>query len=206
MTNSNDHRRALRYGAATLHEAYDRQGDLPAAIRAIGRSRVSGPALTVSTLPGNNLLIHRAIAQAQPGDVLVVSMTSLTGGCHEYGYWGDILTTAAVEKGIAGLVIDGCIRDIEAITALAFPVFCRGTAIRGTTKVPEGEVAGTVTIGHATIAPGDLVVGDADGVVVLPAASVATTLDRAEQREAKESQILEELRRGKSTLELYGFK
>jgi 4-hydroxy-4-methyl-2-oxoglutarate aldolase len=197
---------ALHLGAATLHEAFDRQGDLPAAIRAVGRSRVSGPALTVSTLPGNNLLIHRALAQARPGDVLVVALTASTDACHEYGYWGDILTTAAMEKGIAGLVIDGCVRDIEAIQSMGFPVFCRGTAIRGTTKAPEGEVGGTVRIGHVAIARGDLVVGDADGVVVVPAASVAGTLELAEQREAKERRIVEELKQGRTTLELYGFK
>jgi 4-hydroxy-4-methyl-2-oxoglutarate aldolase len=196
---------ALRLGAATLHEAFDRQGDLPAAIRAVGRSRVAGPALTVSTLPGNNLLIHRALAQARPGDVLVVALTATTPGCHEFGYWGDILTTAALEKGIAGLVIDGCVRDVDAIESMGFPVFCRGTAIRGTTKVAQGEVGGTVRIGDAAIARGDLVVGDADGVVVVPALSVSTMLALAEQREAKERTIVEQLRKGKTTLELYGF-
>jgi 4-hydroxy-4-methyl-2-oxoglutarate aldolase len=196
---------ARSFGAATLHEAFERQGDLPAAIRAASAPRVAGPALTVSTRPGNNLLIHRALLQAQPGDVLVVALTEQTADGHDFGYWGDILTTAAIEKGVAGLVIDGCVRDIEAIRAMGFPVFCRGTAIRGTAKVPEGEVGGTLRIGSVDIARGDLVVGDADGVVVLPAARVAATLEKAAQREAKERGIIEEIKRGRTTMELYGF-
>ena len=197
---------ARAFGAATLHEAFERQGDLPAAIRAAGTARLAGPALTVSTRPGNNLLIHRALLQAQPGDVLVVGLTEQTADGHDFGYWGDILTTAAIEKGVAGLVIDGCVRDIEAIRALGFPVFCRGTAIRGTAKAPEGEVGAVVRIGAVEVARGDLVRGDADGVVVLPAARVAATLERAAQREAKERAIIEDLKRGFTTMELYGFE
>ena len=197
---------ARGFGAATLHEAFERQGDLPAAIRAASVARLAGPALTVSTRPGNNLLIHRALLQARPGEVLVVALTEQTADGHDFGYWGDILTTAAIEKGIAGLVIDGCVRDIEAIRALGFPVFCRGTAIRGTAKAPEGEVGATVRIGAVDIARGDLVVGDADGVVVLPAAQVGATLERAAQREAKERGIVEELKRGRTTMDLYGFE
>ncbi|GAB3626895.1 4-hydroxy-4-methyl-2-oxoglutarate aldolase [Pandoraea terrae] len=197
---------ALRYGSATLHEAFNRQGDLPATIRAAARRiPLAGPALTVSTLPGNNLLIHRALAQAKAGDVLVVAMTELTDGCHEFGYWGDILTAAAIEKGVAGLVIDGCVRDIAAIEAMGFPVYARGTAIRGTTKVAQGEVGGTVRIGHVEIARGDLVVADTDGVVAIPVSSIDEVLELAEQREEKERQIVEKIRSGHTTLELYGF-
>lgn len=196
---------ALRFGAATLHEAFERRGDLPAAIRPVRPAVVCGPALTVSTSPGNNLLIHRALAQAQPGQVLVVAMTELSTDCHDYGYWGDILTTAAMAKGIAGLVIDGCVRDIEAIEALGFPVFARGTAIRGTTKAPEGEVGGRVRIGHVEIACGDLIVGDADGVVALPSAQIVEIMERARQRVDKEQSVIDQLKLGRNTLELYGF-
>jgi 4-hydroxy-4-methyl-2-oxoglutarate aldolase len=197
---------ARRLGAATLHEAFERKGDLPAAIRPVGHQRMAGPALTVSTLPGNNLLIHRALARARPGDVLVVALTEAGEGGHAFGYWGDILTTAAIAKGLAGLVIDGCVRDVEAIAALGFPVFCRGTAIRGTAKAPVGEVGGTVRIGRVDIAPGDLVVGDADGVVVVPAGAVENTLALADAREGKERCIVEELKKGRTTMELYGFE
>lgn len=209
MTSAQQLAQARQLGAATLHEACGRQGDLPAAIRAIGAAHVAGPALTVSTQPGNNLLIHRALAQAQPGDVLVVALTEAPGaeidGGHAFGYWGDILTTAAIEKGVAGLVIDGCVRDVDAIRALGFPVFCRGTAIRGTEKAPVGEVGGTVRIGRIDIARGDLIVGDADGVVAIPAAAIGDTLALAARREAKEQGILAALKQGKTTMELYGF-
>jgi len=205
MTRREHVEQASRLGAATLHEAFERRGDLPAPIRPVGAARVAGPALTVSTLPGNNLLIHRALAQAQAGDVLVVALTDAAPEGHDFGYWGDILTTAAMEKGVAGLVIDGCVRDVEAIRALGFPVFCRGTAIRGTAKAPVGEVGGTVRIGRIDIARGDLVVGDADGVVALPAHAVADVLELAAAREDKERGILDELKKGRTTLELYGF-
>lgn len=198
--------RARRLGAATLHEAFDRQGDLPAAIRPLGSASIAGPALTVSTLPGNNLLIHRALATARPGDVLVVALTESGGDGHEFGYWGDILTTAAIERGVAGLVIDGCVRDVKAINTLGFPVFCRGTAIRGTTKAPVGEVGGTVRIGRICIAPGDLVIGDSDGVVAIPAAAAKDMLALAEARETKERGIVDELKKGRTTMELYGFE
>lgn len=198
---------ALRLGSATLHEAFERQGDLPAAIHATGRRlSVCGPALTVSTLPGNNLLIHRAILQARPGDILVVAMTELTTGCHDFGYWGDILTTAAIAKGIAGLVIDGCVRDIEAIEAMGFPIFARGTAIRGTAKIAEGEIGGRIHIGAISISRGDLILGDADGVVVLPAEKTDEILVRAERRVEKETAIVEKIKRGSTTMELYGFE
>lgn len=196
---------AQHLGAATLHEAFERQGDLPAAIRAIGSARVAGPALTVSTQPGNNLLIHRALAQAKRGDVLVVALTDDADGGHDFGYWGDILTTAAQARGVAGLVIDGCVRDVEAIRTLGFPVFCRGTAIRGTGKAPVGTVGATVRIGRIDIAAGDLIVGDADGVVAVPSAQVAQMLAAAEQRETKENAIVAALKAGKTTMELYGF-
>lgn len=197
--------RARRLGAATLHEAFDRRGDLPAAIRPLFRARVAGPALTVSTQPGNNLLIHRALAAARPGDILVVALTEADEAGHDFGYWGDILTTAAIERGVAGLVIDGCLRDVEAIEALGFPVFGRGTAIRGTAKAAVGAVGMPVRIGRVEIAAGDLVVGDADGVVAIPAAVARGVLVQAEAREAKERGIVEQLKAGRSTMDIYGF-
>lgn len=197
--------RARRLGAATVHEAFDRRGDLPAAIRPLFRARVAGPALTVSTQPGNNLLIHRALAAARPGDILVVALTEADEAGHDFGYWGDILTTAAIERGVAGLVIDGCLRDVEAIEALGFPVFGRGTAIRGTAKAAVGAVGMPVRIGRVEIAAGDLVVGDADGVVAIPAAVARGVLVQAEAREAKERGIVEQLKAGRSTMDIYGF-
>jgi 4-hydroxy-4-methyl-2-oxoglutarate aldolase len=166
--------------------------------------RVAGPAFTVETPPGNNLWIHRAIAAAAPGDVLVV----VTSGHYEAGYWGDIMTVAALEREIAGLVIDGCVRDSEAIARFQFPVFARGLSIRGTGKdsAAPGSLQQPITLGDVTVQPGDLVVGDADGVVVVPRLRVTEVLEKATEREKREAEIVERLRNGETTLEIYGWK
>lgn len=195
---------AARHGASTLHEAQGRSGDLPAAIRAMtATAALAGPAFTVATRPGNNLLVHRALAVAPRGSVLVVGTGGTEG--HPWGYWGDILTVAAMERGIAGLVIDGCVRDLAAIAASGFPVFARGTAIRGTEKSPDGEIGGALTLGHAVVRSGDLIVGDADGVVAVPAARAVEAIAAARARTEKEAGIIAALRGGRTTLELYGW-
>jgi 4-hydroxy-4-methyl-2-oxoglutarate aldolase len=198
-------REAARLGAATLHEASGQRGALPPAIKPIsGTMRVAGPSFTVATPPGNNLWIHRALPAAAPGDVLVV----VTSGHYEAGYWGDIMTIAALERGIAGLVIDGCVRDSEAIARLQFPVFARGLSIRGTGKdaAAPGGLRQPITLGDVTVQPGDLVVGDADGVVVISRANAADVVTKAKEREIREGEILERLRKGETTLEIYGWK
>jgi 4-hydroxy-4-methyl-2-oxoglutarate aldolase len=198
-------REAARLGAATLHEASGQRGALPSAIKPITSTmRVAGPAFPVATAPGNNLWIHRALPAAAPGDVLVV----VTSGHYEAGYWGDIMTVAALEREIAGLVIDGCVRDSEAIARLHFPVFTRGLSIRGTGKdaAAPGSLQKPVTLGDATVHPGDLVVGDADGVVVISRANAADVVMKAKERERREGEILERLRKGETTLEIYGWK
>jgi 4-hydroxy-4-methyl-2-oxoglutarate aldolase len=198
-------REAARLGAATIHEASGRRGALPSVIKPISTMmRVAGPAFTVETPPANNLWIHRAIAGAAPGDVLVV----VTSGHYDAGYWGDIMTVAALEREIAGLVIDGCVRDSEAIARLHFPVFARGLSIRGTEKdaAALGSLRKPITLGDATVHPGDLVVGDADGVVVIPRASVTEVLEKARDREKREVEVVERLRRGETTLEIYGWE
>ena len=195
-------RDAARLGAATLHEASCQRGALPSAIKPISATmRVAGPAFTVATPPGNNLWIHRALAASAPGDVLVV----VTSEHYEAGYWGDIMTVAALERGIAGLVIDGGVRDSEAIARLEFPVFARGLSIRGTGKDPTagGSLQQSITLGDVTVNPGDLVVGDADGVVVIPRGNVTEVLEKAREREKREVEVVERLRRGETTLEIY---
>jgi 4-hydroxy-4-methyl-2-oxoglutarate aldolase len=166
--------------------------------------RVAGPAFTVETPPGNNLFLHRALAEAAPGDVLVVA----TSAYHEAGYWGDIMTVAALARGLAGLVIDGCVRDSEAIARLDFPVFARGLSIRGTKKDPAapGSLLAGIDLGEARVEPGDLIVGDADGVVVVSRARVAEVLEKAREREGREADIVERLRKGETTLEIYGWE
>lgn len=188
-------------GTATLHEAAAASSVLPSAIHTITHGLfLAGRALPVAGPPADNLWIHRAVDVAEPGDVLVIDV----GGHHEAGYWGEVLSSAARAKGIAGVVIDGSVRDSGRLTAVGVPVFARGLCMRGTTKLPDGRghVGKPVTIGDASIHRGDIVVGDEDGVLVLPAGQLAETMSAAFLREEKEARIIEALGRGDSTMVL----
>jgi 4-hydroxy-4-methyl-2-oxoglutarate aldolase len=194
--------RATRYGSATLHEAMGRNGALPHSIKPINPTmKICGPAVTVSSPPIDNLMLHQALYVAQPGTALVIDVNR----GYEAGYWGEIMTVAAQQRQIAGLVIDGCVRDADLIEKLGFPVFSRGLSIRGTDKKGGGHINSPIVIGDVTIHPGDLVVGDRNGVVVIPSEEIHSTLEAAQKREAKEDQIMKELAAGKSTLEIYGW-
>jgi 4-hydroxy-4-methyl-2-oxoglutarate aldolase len=194
--------RAIHFGTATLHEAMGRKGALPHRIKPIyPRMKVAGPAVTVSSPPMDNLMLHQALYVAGPGDVLVVEVNR----GYEAGYWGEIMTIAAQQRKIAGLVIDGCVRDADLIQKHGFAVFARGLSIRGTDKQGGGHINAPLTIGDITIHPGDLVVGERDGVVIVPAAEIAATLEAAQKREAKEEQIKKELLAGRSTLDIYNW-
>jgi 4-hydroxy-4-methyl-2-oxoglutarate aldolase len=194
--------RARQLSTATLHEAAGQIGALPSAIKPIATGmRVCGIAVPVECPPHDNLWIHRALyVDVPPAAVLVVSV----GGAYEAGYWGEILTQAAVERGFGGLVIDGCVRDGTLIAEVGFPVFARGLNIRGTSKEPtHGGVNRHINIAGVEVRPGDLVVGDADGVVVIPSERTAETLTLAESRDAKEAAILQRIRAGERTLDIY---
>jgi 4-hydroxy-4-methyl-2-oxoglutarate aldolase len=196
--------RAARLPTATLHEAGGRIGVMPREIQPVARSmRVCGPAVTVASPGGDNLWLHRALYVAQPGDVLVVHVSA----AFDYGYWGEIMTTAARERGLGGLVIDGCVRDADLLEEIGFPVFARGLCIRGTGKDfgARGWINFPVLFGDLTVAAGDLVVGDRDGVVVVPRARADEVVSAAEQREAKEAQLLQRIAAGERTLEIYNF-
>lgn len=196
---------AAVYSTATLHEAAGQRGALPSAIKPVHPAmRLSGPAVTIKSPPGDNLWIHRALAMARPGDVLVVDVQ----GRHDAGYWGEILSTAAVARELGGLVIDGSVRDGEKLAHIGFPVFARGLCVRGTGKDPgrRGEIGMPLTLGDANIHPDDLMVGDGDGVVALPREEIESILVRAKDRERKEAEILERLQCGETTLEIYGWK
>jgi len=190
--------------SATLHEAAGKIGALPSGIKPIAHGmHLEGPAFTVSSPPANNLWLHKAIAVASAGDVLVVEV----GGHYEAGYWGEIMTVAAQARGVVGLVIDGCVRDVEQIVALGFPVCARGLCIRGTGKAttPPGSLNEAIRIGDVTIAPGDLIVGDGDGVVAIPSGRVEEVLEKSRQRLDNEAAVMERLRRGETTLDIYGW-
>jgi 4-hydroxy-4-methyl-2-oxoglutarate aldolase len=190
--------------AATLHEAGGRIGVMPSAIKPVAPAfRICGPAVTVQSPGGDNLWLHRALYIAEPGDVLVVHVS----GAHDYGYWGEIMTTMAKARRLGGLVIDGCVRDGVLLERIGFPVFARGLCIRGTGKDygAIGWLNEPVRLGDVTVAAGDLVVGDADGVVVLPRDRAAMLVAKAQQRERDEAAILERLQAGESTMQVYNF-
>jgi 4-hydroxy-4-methyl-2-oxoglutarate aldolase len=191
--------------AATLHEAGGKIGALPSAIKPVAPGfRLCGPALTVHSPGGDNLWLHRAFELAQPGDVMVV----YASGVHEHGYWGEIMATAAKLRGLAGLVIDACVRDGDLLAGIGFPVFSRGLCIRGTSKDfgAIGWINAPVRIGDVTVQAGDLVVGDGDGVVTIPRQRAAEVVAAAQRREAQEADILRRLQAGESTLDIYGWR
>lgn len=190
--------------AATLHEAGGRIGVMPSAIKPVAPTfRICGPAVTVHSPGGDNLWLHRAIYVAQPGDVLVVHVS----GAYDFGYWGEIMSCAAKTRGLAGLVIDGCVRDGAILADFGLPVFARGLCIRGTGKDfgARGWINFPTLFDNLTVHAGDLIVGDVDGVVAIPRERAAEVVDAAQQREMKEAATLDRLRAGERTLELYNF-
>lgn len=188
-------------GAATIYEAQGAKGALDHGIKPIDPTvRLAGPALTVDCRPADNLMLHYAVQKARPGDVLVVDAKAFM----EAGPWGDVLTLQAMQVGIAGLVINGCVRDANLIIELGFPVFCRGLSIKGTGKFQPGRINVPITIGDTLIHPGDYIVGDRDGVAVIPAGELEQTLSRSLAREEKEAGQREAIEQGVYTTELLG--
>jgi 4-hydroxy-4-methyl-2-oxoglutarate aldolase len=187
--------------AATLYEVMGRKGAVTNDIKAVWPGdRVCGSAITVQCEPGDNLLIHKAITMAGPDDVLVVA----TGGFTDAGIWGEVMTIAAMVRGINGLVTDGSVRDSVAIKELGFPVFSRNLSIKGTTKLAPGKINNSIVVGGMTINPGDIIFGDNDGLVVIPLEKANEVLKAAKHREDKESMIMERLRSGETTMDLLG--
>ncbi len=188
--------------AATVHEASGGKGALSSRIKPISPDmKLVGPAVTVELRPGDNLMLHKAIYVAKPGDVIVADAK----GYAEAGAWGEIMAVAAKERKIAGLVFNGAARDSEAITLLGFPVFCCSLSIKGTEKISTGYINHPLNIDNITITPGDLVLGDADGVVIVKREEAEEIYRKSLAREEKEALIKEQLRQGHSTLDLAGF-
>ena len=187
----------LELGAATLGESGGRA--MRARIKAawVG-ARLAAPAYPVQCTPGDNLAVHVAVTTAPRGSVLVVDV----GDERELGYWGEVLTTAAEAGGISGLVIDGCVRDVSALERHGFPVFSAGVALPGATKKEPGVVGRSANVGDVGLQAGDWVVGDADGVTVIPVAALDEVLTVGRAREDKERHFFDELRGGRTTLEL----
>ena len=187
---------------ATLHEALGKRGALPHTIKPIWSGMtLCGPALTIKSRPGDNLMLHKAVSLARPGDVLVVDCD----GFLEAGLWGEIITVAAMQKGIAGLVTNGACRDTLPIRDLGFPVFCAGVSIKGTTKAVPGKINHPLSFDGVTVHPGDVIVADNDGVVVIPCAEAAQVLQAAQKKEKTEAEVIRQIRAGGSTMDLLGF-
>lgn len=183
----------------TLHEVTGQKGAMPGRIKPIYPGmRVCGPALTVDCKPSDNLATHAAVAAARPGDVLDVDYE----GFAESGPFGDTLATACVARGVAGLAIDGCVRDGLAIRAMGFPVFARGLNMKGTTKVAPGAVGAPITYAGVAVTPGDAVVGGDNGVVVVPRSLAAAACRAAREREDRGASVRERLRAGAATVDL----
>lgn len=191
---------ALRdFGSATVYEAQGAKGALDSGIKPIHHEmRIAGPALTVDIRPGDNLMLHYAMLKVKPGDVLVVDAK----GFLEAGPWGDVFTEQAIKVGLAGLVINGAVRDARTITELGFPVFCRGLSIKGTGKNQPGKLNVPICIGDVQIQPGDIVVGDVDGVVVVKRDEVDFAIQSSQEREEKEAIYRQKIREGATTVEL----
>jgi 4-hydroxy-4-methyl-2-oxoglutarate aldolase len=192
----------LALGSATIYEASGLDCALDAALRPVWRgARLTGRALPLRCHPADNLALHHGLEAARPGDVLVAD-----GATELCGYWGEVMAIAAQARGVRGLVIDGGVRDTVEQEQLAFPVFSRGVSVRRTGKFWPGQVGVPLTVGGIPVTPGDAVVADADGVVVLPAHAVTSTLDRARQRVAKEQDYFTRLRAGELTLDIMGLR
>jgi 4-hydroxy-4-methyl-2-oxoglutarate aldolase len=159
---------------------------------------LAAPAFTVRCTPGDNLAVHVAVTRAPTPSVLVVDV----GDEEERGYWGEVLTTAAETRGIVGLVIGGGVRDVAALQAHGFPVFSTRIALQGASKKEPGAIGGPVDVGGVTVHTGDWVVGDADGVTVIAAADLDAVIDAGQARAEKEQQLFQELRAGKTTVDL----
>jgi 4-hydroxy-4-methyl-2-oxoglutarate aldolase len=191
------------FAPATLHEAMGQKGAMPGWMKPLYPGmRVCGAALTVDCPPGDNLSIHAAVERAEPGDVLVVDYK----GFLESGPFGDILATACLARGVRGMVIDGCVRDGATIRELGFPIFARGLNMKGTVKMRLGAVGVPITCAGVAVAPGDAVVGDDDGVVVVPRALIATVAQAGREREDKEAAMRAKLEAGATTVELLGLR
>jgi 4-hydroxy-4-methyl-2-oxoglutarate aldolase len=190
-------------GVATVHEAQGRTGLMKTYMRPIyPGAKAAGPAVTVLCQSGDNLMIHAAVAVCKPGDVLVVTTSSDSTD----GMFGDLLATSLHAHGVLGLIIDAGVRDVSELTAMDFPVWSKAISAQGTVKATPGSVNIPIVCAGAAIQPGDVVVGDMDGVVVVPREQAAEVAKASQARVAKEEKNRHSLRGGELGLDMYGLR
>lgn len=190
-------------GTATVHEAIGRVGYVGIGLRPIQQgARIAGSAVTVSSHPGDNIMIHAAVEMCRPGDVLVVTNTAPS----THGMFGDLLATSLQQRGVRGLVIDAGVRDTADLREMGFPVWAQHVSCQGTVKNTPGSVNVPVVLGAITVTPGDVVCADDDGVVVIGRTSAPWALERSLARLAKEEATRARLAAGELGVDIYGLR
>jgi 4-hydroxy-4-methyl-2-oxoglutarate aldolase len=200
VADSTDRRSLKGFGTALISDCLDRVGAMDSRIARVSGARLAGPAFPVRTMAGDSRVLHHALMKVPAGSVLVVAAEAH----RERAVWGEIMTVMAQAAGVVGLVVDGAVRDIEAVRRRAFPVFACGVSPAGPHKAGVGSIGATVSCGGVVVSAGDLVLGDADGVVVIPKAREQEVFEAARARRELERSWISRIEKGESSVDVLG--